>query len=331
MSSAGLRAALATLAGTSRTRIDSACGPRLPSATPNSTRVPGLSASTPAGQRGGVHEHLVTLLGGEEAEALLAVVPLDLAGGHRTHASFVVEVRRAVAQHAPAQASRPRLPDPNSVMRPEARAVSARARRASSSASRSRVIPGPGPSGGSSTQVLERARRRSVATGRTGSPAARAAAGLAALAPIHGSPPPHSGIVASLSPWSSSHRSSTQVSGRAVGRHRRGDVGEHVAEASTAAPGSPRGTCPRRRPRRSRTQNDPRSRASITWIGSSGSPGASTSPPRGDPLHPEVNRAGVVPGADDVRRAHDRGAVRRTARAPGCSTDDLERAVRLAR
>ena len=40
-----------------------------------------------------MHEDLVTLVGGEEAEALLSVVPLDLAGGHRSHASFVVDVR----------------------------------------------------------------------------------------------------------------------------------------------------------------------------------------------------------------------------------------------
>ena len=53
-----------------------------PSTTPNSTRVPGLSAVTPAGQRVLVHEDVAAVVAGQEAEALLGVVPLDLAGRH---------------------------------------------------------------------------------------------------------------------------------------------------------------------------------------------------------------------------------------------------------
>ena len=49
MSSAGLRAALATEGTGSSSLTDSACGPRRPSATPKSTLVPGLGAATPAG------------------------------------------------------------------------------------------------------------------------------------------------------------------------------------------------------------------------------------------------------------------------------------------
>ena len=48
-SSAGRRVASTTDGGVSTSRTDSACGPRRPSAIPNSTRWPGLSASTPAG------------------------------------------------------------------------------------------------------------------------------------------------------------------------------------------------------------------------------------------------------------------------------------------
>ena len=47
-SSAGRRAP-ASVGGASRMRTDSACSPRLPAATPNSSRVPALSSSTPSG------------------------------------------------------------------------------------------------------------------------------------------------------------------------------------------------------------------------------------------------------------------------------------------
>ena len=62
--------------------MDSACSPRLPSATPNSTRLPGFSAASPDGQRRLVDEDVAAVVAGEEAEALVGVVPLDLAGGH---------------------------------------------------------------------------------------------------------------------------------------------------------------------------------------------------------------------------------------------------------
>src|SRR4051812_3932593 len=49
MSSGGLRLALTTEGSGSSTRTDSACNPRLPWATPNSTRVPCLRVAVPAG------------------------------------------------------------------------------------------------------------------------------------------------------------------------------------------------------------------------------------------------------------------------------------------
>src|SRR3954447_15307739 len=49
MSSGGLRVALTTEGSGSSTRTDSACSPRLPWATPNSTRVPCLKVAVPAG------------------------------------------------------------------------------------------------------------------------------------------------------------------------------------------------------------------------------------------------------------------------------------------
>ena len=50
MSSAGLRDPLTTDGAADRTDSDSACLPRRPSTTPNSTLVPGLRAATPAGR-----------------------------------------------------------------------------------------------------------------------------------------------------------------------------------------------------------------------------------------------------------------------------------------
>ena len=86
MSSAGLRCAAAAAApptAAGRARLtDSACSPRAPSTTPNSTREPGLRAGTPGGQRVAVHEDVAAVVAGEEAEALVGVVPLDLAGRH---------------------------------------------------------------------------------------------------------------------------------------------------------------------------------------------------------------------------------------------------------
>jgi MFS family permease len=44
--------------------------------------LPLTQGGRPFGQRGGVHKHLASVITGEEAEALLGVIPLDLAGRH---------------------------------------------------------------------------------------------------------------------------------------------------------------------------------------------------------------------------------------------------------
>ena len=92
MSSGGLRAAATTDAGASTTRTDSACSPRLPSATPNSTRLPGLSSVIPARQGRRVNEDVATVVPAEEAETLLGVEPLDLARRHDAPRSVSIVV-----------------------------------------------------------------------------------------------------------------------------------------------------------------------------------------------------------------------------------------------
>ena len=63
MSSAGLRELFTTDGAADSTDSDSACLPRRPSTTPNSTLVPGLSAVTPGGQRRDMDEDVVALVG----------------------------------------------------------------------------------------------------------------------------------------------------------------------------------------------------------------------------------------------------------------------------
>ncbi len=95
MSSGLLRVAAATDGGASSTRTDSACLPLRPSATPNSTLAPGFTVGA-LRQRRRVQEHLLAVVGREEAETPLGVEPLDLASGHVGNL-LVGDVGRAVA------------------------------------------------------------------------------------------------------------------------------------------------------------------------------------------------------------------------------------------
>ena len=73
---------LATDATGSSSRTCRAWSPLRPWTSPNSTRVPGLSGCVPAGQGVGAHVDVAAVVLGEEAEALLGVVPLHLASRH---------------------------------------------------------------------------------------------------------------------------------------------------------------------------------------------------------------------------------------------------------
>ena len=82
MSSAERRLSLLRVGGVSSTRTDSACAPFLPSATPNSRRLPAPARSLPSGQCRGVQEDLGAIIRGDEPESFVFVVELDLAGWH---------------------------------------------------------------------------------------------------------------------------------------------------------------------------------------------------------------------------------------------------------
>jgi hypothetical protein len=88
MSSAGLRLIFARLTGASRTRTESALRAAL--ALGDAELEPGARTYGRAGGKSGcVEEDLLAVIGADEAESLLLVVELDLAGGHRVNLARV--------------------------------------------------------------------------------------------------------------------------------------------------------------------------------------------------------------------------------------------------
>ena len=167
MSSAGLRAALVTLAGASSTRMESACGPRLPSATPNSTREPGLSASTPAGSEEACTKTSSPSSVARKPKPFSLSYHLTLPVGTVLIASFVSYADGSLRAPRPVGSSRPsvRLSARAARTQPRCDARLTRAcHAASSSVSRSRRQPrSRAARAGSSSEVLGDLDHRSAA------------------------------------------------------------------------------------------------------------------------------------------------------------------------
>ena len=106
MSSAGLRCSLARLGGASSTRTESACSALLAVGDAELEARAGLRTTAPAGRADGVQEDVLAVIGGDEAEPLLLVVELDLAGGHRKPRSFLRARRNGTPVRSQSRVSR---------------------------------------------------------------------------------------------------------------------------------------------------------------------------------------------------------------------------------